>query len=146
MDLWQKKQAHLEPEDPNDIGDTWVWKAIALPSRLRGVSHLSQQRNEREASTFLAKFKSKTEGRPPLFTSDKLPAYGAALIANYSTPEPLPVKRGPGRPRQEPRRVRAPQLCYAQVDKPRENGRLIEVRRPIIFGAPEVRTEILGDR
>lgn len=141
-----KKQAHLKPEDPNDIGDTWVWKAIALPSRLRVVSYLSHQRNEREAITFLAKFKSKTDGRPPLFTSDKLPAYVAALITNYSTPEPLPVKRGPGRPRQEPRRVLDPQLCYAQVDKHRENGRLIEVRRHIIFGAPEVITEILGDQ
>jgi hypothetical protein len=37
-----------------------------------------------------------------------------------------------------------PHLCYAQVDKYREHGRLIEVRRRIIFGAPEVITEILG--
>src|SRR5712692_5231826 len=145
MDLCQKKQEHLQPHDPPDSGDAWVWKAIALPSRLRVVNHLSHQRSEPEGIAFLAKFKGKTDGRPPLCTSDKLPAYVAALIANYSTPEPLPVKRGPGRPRQEPRRVLAPQLCYAQVDKPRENGRLIEVRQHIIFGTPEVRTEILGD-
>jgi hypothetical protein len=146
MDLCQKKQAHLKPEDPNGIGDTWVWKAIALPSRLRVVNHLSHQRSEKEAITFLAKFKGKTDGQPPLFTSDKLPAYVAALIANYSTPEPPPVKRGPGRPRKESHRVLDPQLCYAQVDKYRENGHLIEVRRRIIFGAPKVITEILGDQ
>ncbi len=117
---------------------------MALPSRLRVVTHLSHDRSEREASAFLAAFKAKTDGRPPLFTSDKLPAYTQALIANYSTAEPPPVKRGRGRPRKEPRRVRDPQLCYAQVDKHREQGRVVEVRRRIIFGASEVITEILG--
>src|SRR5713226_5192642 len=119
MDLRQKKQEHLQPHDPPDSGDAWVWKAIALPSRLRVVTHLSHQRSEPEAIEFLAKFKGKTDDRPPLFTSDKLPAYVAALIANYSTPEPPPIKRGRGRPRKEPRRVLDPHLCYAQVDKHR---------------------------
>jgi len=32
------------------------------------------------------------------------------------------------------------------VDKPRANGRLLEVRRRISFGAPAGRTEILGDQ
>jgi hypothetical protein len=109
------------------------------------VTHLSHARSEAEAIAFLAAFKAKTDGRPPLFTSDKLPAYVQALIANYSTPEPPPRKRGPGRPRQEPRRVLDPELCYAQVDKHRENGRVVEVRRRIIFGTSEVITEVLGD-
>ncbi|MBI3949742.1 MAG: transposase [Acidobacteria bacterium] len=139
-----KKQEHLQPSDPDDVGDAWVWKAIALPSRLRVVTHLSHDRSEKEAITFLARFKAKTDGRPPLFTSDKLPAYIQALIANYSTPEPPPVKRGPGRPRKEPRRGLDPELCYAQVDKHRESGRVVEVRRRIVFGTAEVITEILG--
>ncbi len=72
-----------------------------------------------------------------MFTSDKLPAYVAALIANYSTPEPPPLKRGPGRPRQEPQRILDPDLCYAQVDKRREGGRVVEVHRRIIFGSAQ---------
>lgn len=144
MDVYQKKQEHLQPGDPNDLGDAWVWRAIALPSRLRVVHHLSHQRSEPEAIAFLAKFKARTDGRPPLFTSDKLPAYVEALIANYSTLEPPPVNRGPGRPRKQPRRVLDPELCYAQVDKRREQGRVVEVRRRIIFGTPEIITEILG--
>jgi hypothetical protein len=144
MDVYQKKQEHLQPGDPNDLGDAWVWRAIALPSRLRVVHHLSHQRSESEAIAFLAKFKARTDGRPPLFTSDKLPAYVEALIANYSTPAPLPVNRRPGRPRKQPRRVLDPALCYAQVDKRREQGRVVEVRRRIIFGTPEIITEILG--
>jgi hypothetical protein len=144
MEVYQKKQEHLQPGDPHDLGDAWVWRAIALPSRLRVVHHLSHQRSEPEAIDFLAKFKVRTDGRPPLFTSDKLPAYVEALIANYSTLESPPGNRGPGRPRKQPRRVLDPGLCYAQVDKRREQGRVVEVRRRIIFGTPEIITEILG--
>jgi hypothetical protein len=129
-----KKQEHLQPNDPPDQGDMWIWRAIALPSRLRVVSHLSHERSEVEAIAFLADFKARTDGCAPLFTSDKLPAYLVALIANYSTPEPPPAKRGPGRPRKEPKRVIDPQLYYGQVDKQREGGRVIEVRRRIILG------------
>jgi hypothetical protein len=98
-ELWtfvKKRQEHLQPDDPIDAGDMWIQRAIALPSRLRVVSHISHERIEEEASTFLADFKARTDGCAPLFTSDKLPAYLEALIANYSTPEPPPVKRGPG--------------------------------------------------
>lgn len=146
MDLRQKKQEHLQPDDPSNIGDAWIWRAIALPSHLRVVNHLSHDRSEKEATAFLAAFKARTDGRPPLFTSDKLPAYIAALIANYSTPEPPPRKRGPGRPRKEPRRVLDPELCYAQIDKHRAGGRVVEVCRRIVFGSTEVVTEILGDK
>jgi hypothetical protein len=144
MDLRQKKQEHLQPNDPSGLGDAWIGKAIAGPSHLRVVTHLSHDRSEQEATTFLAALKARTDGRPPLFTSDKLPAYVEALIANYSTPAPPPPQRGRGRPRTNPRRVLAPGLRYAQVDKPREGGRVVEVRRRIVLGATEVITEILG--
>src|SRR6266571_8013722 len=83
----------------------WVWRAMALPSRLRVLSHLSHERSEAEATMFLAKFKARTDGDAPFFTSDQLPAYVAALIATYSTPEPPPRTRGPGRSRKAPKRV-----------------------------------------
>lgn len=130
-----KKQEHLLPHDPAEYGDMWVWRAIALPSRLRVVTHLSHERSEAEARAFLAKFKARTDGRAPFLTSDQLPAYTAALIANYSTPEPPPAKRGPGRPRKEPTRIIDPDLLYAQVDKVREGGRVVEVRRRLVFGS-----------
>jgi len=108
------------------------------------VAHLSHERSEEEATAFLAAFKARTDGHAPLFTSDKLPAYVAALIANYSTPEPPPAQRGRGRPRQTPRRVLDTALLYAQVDKRREPGRVVEVRRRIIFGARAIITKVLG--
>jgi len=116
---------------------------MALPGRLRVVSSISQERSQADAIAFLAQFKARTAGRTPLFTSDKLPAYGAALIANYRTPEPPPLKRAAGRPRQEPKRVLDPDLCYAQVDKRRVGGRGVEVRRRIIFGSADAIARIL---
>lgn len=110
------------------------------------MTHRSHERSEPEAIAFLAAFRARTDGRPPLFTSDKLPAYVDALVATYSTPEPPPAKRGPGRPRNTPHRVLNPELLYAQVDKRREKGRVVEVRRRIIFGSAEVISEILGDQ
>lgn len=108
------------------------------------MTHLSHERSEEEATAFLAACKARTDGHAPLFTSDKLPVYVAALIANYSTPEPLPAHRGRGRPRQTPRRVVDTALLYAQVDKRREQGHVVEVRRRIIFGAHDIITKVLG--
>jgi IS1 family transposase len=42
--------------------------------------------------------------------------------------------------------VLEPTLCYAQLDKHRAGRRVVAVWRRIVFGAPEVITEILGDR
>jgi len=44
----------------------WVWRAMALPSRVRVLSHLSHERSEAEATMFLAKFKARTDGDAPL--------------------------------------------------------------------------------
>jgi hypothetical protein len=141
--LLSKKQAHCQPDDPAEIGDMWVWRAMALPSRLRVLSHLSHERSEAEATAFLARLKARTDGCAPFFTSDQLPAYVAALIANYSTPQPSPRQRGPGRPRKAPPRVVDPHLRYAQVNKRRAGGRVVEVKRHIVFGSEDDLIQIL---
>jgi hypothetical protein len=116
---------------------------MALPSRLRVLSHLSHERSEAEATAFLARLKARTDGCAPFFTSDQLPAYVAALIANYSTPQPSPRQRGPGRPRKAPPRVVDPHLRYAQVNKRRAGGRVVEVKRHILFGSEDDLIQIL---
>lgn len=116
------------------MGDYWVWTAISLPSRLRLTSYLSQERSEVAATAFIQQIRARSDGHAPFFTSDKLPAYVTALVANYSEAEPPPEKRGRGRPRRKPKRIMDKQLRYAQVDKRRQGGRVVEVRRRIIFG------------
>jgi hypothetical protein len=110
------------------------------------VNHLSHERSEHETTTFLAALKARTDGRPPLFTSDKVPASIEALIANDSTLAPPPRRRGPGRPRQHPRRVLDPTLRYAQIDTHRAGGRIVAVYRRLVFGATEVITAMVGDQ
>ena len=135
MDLCQKKSRHIpEAEVVAGVGDYWIWTAISLPSRLRLTSYLSQERSEAAATTFIQQIRARSDGHAPLFTSDKLPAYVTALVANYSEIEPPPAKRGRGRPRTTPRRLIDPELRYAQVDKRHQGGRVVEVRRRIIFG------------
>ena len=144
MDVCQKKQEHLQPDDPRDVGDAWIWRAIALPSHLRVVNHLSHDRSKREATRFLAAFKARTDGRSPLFTSDKLPAYVSALTANYSTVERPSAQRG--RSHNKPRSILESELQYAQIDKHRKDGRVVEGRRRVIFGSAEAIHQLLGDQ
>ncbi len=135
MDICQKKSRHLQADELREgVGDHWVWTAISLPSRLRITSYLSQERSESTATHFIQQIRARSDGQATFFTSDKLPAYVTALVANYSKAQPPPAKRGRGRPRHQPKRIIDSQLRYAQVDKRRLGGRVIEVRRRIIFG------------
>jgi hypothetical protein len=106
------------------------------------VSHLSHERSEAEATLFLAHFKARTTGQALFFTSDELPVYLMALIANYSTTVPAPPTRKPGRPRKAARRI-DPDLCYGQVRKRREGGRVVEIRRQILLGSADTIAKIL---
>ena len=84
MDLCQKKSRNFyRDEETAGQGDYWIWTAVALPSRLRVTSYLSQERSEAAAQAFIRQFKARTDGQAPFFTSDKLPAYVAALVRHY---------------------------------------------------------------
>jgi len=94
-----------------------MWPAVACPSRLRVTSYLRQVRSEEAARALLRPCQARTDGQAPFFPSDQLPTYVAALGRHDSGPEPLPATRGPRRPRQQSRRLVAPQWRDAQVDK-----------------------------
>ena len=121
-----------------------MWRTLSLPSPLRVVPHRSHERSAEEATALLAACKARTDGHAPLCTSEKLPADVTALIATYSTPEPPPAQRGRGRPRHTPRRVLEATLLYAQGEKRREQGRVVEVHRRILCGARDISTKVLG--
>lgn len=72
----------------------------------------------------------------PLFTSDELPHYQAALMEQFSHLEDQPKTGKRGRPK-KPKVVIDPELQYATVHKTRENGKVVKVQRNIIFGDPE---------
>jgi hypothetical protein len=78
--------------------------------------------------------KRRTAGRTDLLlTSDEHAPYATAIEEAYHELVAVPRRKGPGRPA-KPKRVMPAGLCYATVCKKREKGRVVEVRRALVFG------------
>ena len=76
----------------------------------------------------------RTGGRTDLLlTSDEHAPYETAIREVYGIEQPRPRRPGPGRP-PKPVKVLPPDLCYATVRKRREQGRVVEVVRTLVFG------------
>lgn len=78
----------------------------------------------------------------PLFTSDELPHYQAALVEHFGHLENYPSTGKRGRPK-KPKLVIDPELKYVTVHKTRENGRVVKVERNVIFGNPKDIAQII---
>jgi hypothetical protein len=83
---------------------------------------------------------------PLVLTTDQGPASIDARIAHSRMPAPPRRRGGSGRPRHPPRRVLAPALREAQLDKPREGGGVVGGWRRLRVGATAVSTELRGDQ
>jgi hypothetical protein len=69
-----------------------------------------------------------------LFVSDELAHYATVLEELFHQEVPVPRTGKQGRPRQS-ERVIAPDLDYATVHKTRQNGRVVQVERHVIYGS-----------
>ncbi len=117
------------------LGSTWIWRAVAPEYRLR-LASIVGNRTLYSARRLLRRVRRCLDGSLPLFTSDALRHYAEVLLEVFGVWErPRPTGR-PGRPRR-PRRVAPPELRYAQVHKHRNQGRVVEVTRSVLFGAPD---------
>ena len=85
-----------------------------------------------------------TAGRTDLLlTSDEHAPYATAIEEAYHRLVPVAKRPGPGRP-PKPKRVLPAELCYATVCKKREHGRVVEIRRTLVFGLAYVLALLLG--
>jgi hypothetical protein len=92
------------------------------------------QRTLENCKKVVQEVKRRTGGRTDLLlTSDEHAPYATAIEEAYSTLQPVPKRKGPGRP-PNPVRVMPPGLCYATVCKRREKGKVVEVTRRLVFG------------
>lgn len=99
------------------------------------ISFMVGSRTLDDAKIFLKDLTSRLAEKP-LFTSDELPHYKTVLSDIYSDLI-IPERTGmPGRP-QGPIKVVHKDLDYATVHKTREDGRVVQVTRQIIFGSAE---------
>ena len=101
------------------------------------------KRTKEAGQIFVEKIKQNSDGEAPLFLSDGWPSYPDVLAHAYSHEKPVPYS-GRGRP-QNPIRVIDPNLKYAQVIKRKENGRLVEIEKRVIWGTEDEILDIIQE-
>jgi len=132
-----KKEDKCNDEDKT-CGDNWDHVALDAETRLV----LDVIPGKRTADNSLQLVKSvyeKTKGRTDLLlTSDKYKPYKTAIEVVYAKEVQQPKKPGPGRPPKKPKKVMPDDLCYATVHKIRKQGKVVEVKRNVVFGTMEL--------
>jgi len=117
----------------DEKGQVWVWTAVDAKTRLL-ITFFAGDRTEKSCQAFMKQLADAIGGkRKPLFTSDELASYAAALMEAFGeviTPEST-GKRGR---RQLPYVVPGKDLDYATVHKTRQKGRVVKVEKKVIFG------------
>ena len=73
-----------------------------------------------------------------------MPHYAAVLREGFHHLEPVPPTGKPGRPA-NPKVVIEPDLTYGTVKKTRVKGKVVEVRRKLVFGTGEAMADKLAD-
>jgi hypothetical protein len=133
VDLREKKAA--APASEPLEGEVWLGVSLASSFRLI-IDWLLAASEPALAEPLIAATEAKLATHAsPLWLSDGLHAYGAALQARHCVLQTFPRTGRPGRPRR-PKLVAAPSLRYAQVMKQREErGRLVGASRRVVFGA-----------
>jgi IS1 family transposase len=144
-ELWSfihKKEQNLTPVEQilNEYGDVWVWLSFEPILKLM-PAFVVGKRIQENANLLIAKTAAVSDGRKPLFTSDDLPHYAAALLAQYGVWETVVRRPGQRGPLRKPRLLPPSDLLYAIVVKRRAKGRVVEVRPRVVFGSEaEIRT------
>lgn len=116
-------------------GDAWVWVAFAPLWRMV-LAFVVGKRTQENANRLVERVRHVSDGSIPLFTSDQLAAYPAALLATYGE-WIQPQRKGNRGAHPKPRQVAPEELLYAQVVKHRENGPVVEVSHQAVFGQIE---------
>ena len=113
-------------------GYQWVW--IGFDPRHKVVIHFVVGRyNQQNANNLVAGIRDRSDGHIPLFTSDELKHYDAALLEAYGLQHEFPRTGKPGRPR-KPILVRPQSWLYAPVVKRRKRGRVVDLTTQVVFG------------
>lgn len=136
-----KKESHCSPDEPLDsfCGDDWDHTAIDPESRLL-LSVIPGKRTTENCEKIVEDVKNRTGGRMDLLiTSDAYLPYTTAIEKVYGqkiveVEEPDSVQSC----KSENKREMPKDLCYATVQKIRENGRVVEIVKKIVFGTVEL--------
>ncbi|MEK7995215.1 MAG: hypothetical protein AAB403_15530 [Planctomycetota bacterium] len=130
-----KKEAHCDPENPDDDEQGDHWDHVALdPEHRLVLSVVPGKRTAENVQELVRDVKRRLEDEiPRLITTDEYPAYETAILEAYGETV-VPDRTGkPGRPK-HPYKVPPKDLNYATVHKTREKGRVVKVDFRVVFG------------
>ncbi len=136
-ELWTfvyKKEEHLTAFEKlaRRYGDTWIWTAFDPVHKLVPAWRIGK-RTLTDAKRFIKTLKLRLDSHLPFFTSDDLPHYADALLAEYGVWATPPRRFTRGRP-PSPRLEPPPDLVYVVMIKEREHGHVVQVTTQIIYG------------
>ncbi|MEY4926503.1 MAG: hypothetical protein RI894_939 [Bacteroidota bacterium] len=130
----EKAAALVDTEVAENQGDRWCFVGVCPDSSFIQTVH-NGKRTQDEATEFIGKIKAKSNGKPPLFSSDDW-FYEKAFLAHYGVIYQPPYRgRGP-----HPATYLVPManLRYVQVTKKRDaKGNIVEVGNKIVYGSRE---------
>ena len=128
-----KKEEHCTFEEA-ECGDNWDHVAMDPENRLL-LQIVPGKRTAEHCLQVVKEVQKRTDGRTDLLlTSDEYSPYRTAIKRVYATEVIQPKKPGSGR-QPKPKRVMPTDLCYATVRKTRKEGRIVEVKRTVVFGS-----------
>jgi len=120
------------------VGTAWIWAAVAPECRLTLAAQVGN-RNLYAARRLLRSVRRcLAEDTWPLFTSGALRHDAHVLLEGFGVWQRLKPTGKRGRPT-HPVRMPPPRLGYAQVEKRRKRGRVVDVSRSIVFGPEQDR-------
>jgi hypothetical protein len=147
---WGKKDKHCQPTDPDDQeqGSYWDHVLFDTPSRLI-VTLVIGRRTEETVYQAFTDFYQRTDGQlPALFTTDEYAAYYAAIVDTYSVPKEaleLTEEQKAEFGWEEMPPVYFPvEIGYATVQKVRQKGRVVEVKKRVRLGTKNQVDEALA--
>ena len=125
------KKTLSDEEIEKQYGRTWIWTALDATSRLIICHHIGDRTLE-ECRVFFKELKERIDNKP-MFTSDELPHYKTVILESYHIEQSFEKTGKPGRPK-SPIKIIDPEIDYATVHKTRENSKITNVERKIVFG------------
>jgi len=121
----------LPRKDEYEDKGTWIWISMAANCRLV-LSHVIGERFQKNADQLVSNTAKRLRSMP-LFVTDGLKLYTAALRKQYGKLQQFAPAGKRGRPR-SPKLIVDDILKYAQIIKIRVEGRLKKVVKRVIFG------------
>jgi hypothetical protein len=149
--LWEKKDKHCDPADPDDAKQGSYWDHVIIdPETKLIISMVVGRRNADTVVQVFTDFYDRTDGAlPKLITTDGYGVYETVILDTYGvwreelglTPEEEAEFDRTGMPE-----FYFPvEITYATVLKAKEGGRVVEVTSQMVLGSEEQAEETLKE-